>query len=40
MRRYTTFATLIRVVQPDAADVLTMLDVCANIHFRECVLDV
>ena len=40
MRRYTTVAALIRVVLPDAADVLTVLDVGANMRLRECVVDV
>ena len=40
MRRYTTFAAQIRVVLPDAVDVLTVLDVGANMHLRACVVDV
>ena len=40
MRRYTTFVAQIRVVLLDAADVLTVLDVGANMHLRACVMDV
>lgn len=40
LRRYTTFATLIRVVLPDAADVLTVLDVRSNMRLRACVVNV
>ena len=31
---------MIRVVLPDAADVLTVLDVGANMRLRACVVDV
>ena len=40
MCRFTTFAVIIRVVLPDAADVLTVLDVGANMHLRAYVMDV
>ena len=38
--RFTTFTVQIRVVLPDTADVLTVLDVGANMHLRVCVVDV
>ena len=40
LRRYTTFATLIKVVLPDTADVMTVLDVNCNLRLRACVVDV
>ena len=40
MCRYATFEAQIRVMLPDAADVLTVLDVGANMRLRACVMDV
>ena len=40
LRKYTTLPAQIRVVLLDAADVLTVLDVGANMQLRACVMDV
>ena len=40
LHRYTNFLILIRVVLPDAAVVLIVLNMGANMHLRACVVDV
>ena len=40
LRRYMTFAALIKVVLPDTADVMTVLDINCNLRLRACVVDV
>ena len=40
MRRYTTFVAQVKVVLQVAADVLTVLNMGANMRLRACVMGV